>query len=111
MSTKPVTPVRIGAQRRPPAIVLIYTHGEESNDLRKRVMPLRRLGELGTEAATRKMVEAHSQYLGRADLDGAAGKLVGSLIPTPIPERTPRKPSRPHLQPAMVLPPALASRR
>ena len=64
MSTQPVCPVRIGATTRPsPALVLIYTRGLKSQDLRKRIMPLRQLGTLGVEAAARKMVEAHSEYL------------------------------------------------
>ena len=94
MSTHPVCPVRIGATTRPsPALVLIYTRGLKSQDLRKRIMPLRQLGTLGVEAAARKMVEAHSEYLSPEKISfDQIVRLVASVVqqqketPAPAPE-------------------------
>ena len=79
-----VCPIRIGAQHKPQkAIVLIYTIGEESNDIRKRVMPLRRLGVLGVDGATRKMIEAHKEYLGPEKIcHDQIAKVVSQLVDT-----------------------------
>ena len=79
---QPVCPVRIGTRTSPPALILIYTRGKRSQDLRKRMMPLRSLGELGPEAAARKMIEAHGEYLNTSKIAfEQIAKLVASLIP------------------------------
>ena len=77
-----VDPVRIGVQKKPPAIILLYTRGGSNHQLRKRVMPLRSLGEsLGAEGAVRKLVEAHSAFLSPAKVSSEQlMRLVSGLI-------------------------------
>jgi hypothetical protein len=75
MASPHIEPVRIGAQRDPPALVLIYK--QDGSKLRKRVMPLRGLITLEPGAATRKMVEAHRPFL---DLDRISSTQLTEIV-------------------------------
>ncbi|KAL1519127.1 hypothetical protein AB1Y20_003390 [Prymnesium parvum] len=63
-----ITRHRIGVQRSPPALVLFYSR-EGREGLRKRVMPVRSLDELGVHACAKLLVEAHREYLDEKAVD------------------------------------------
>jgi len=59
----PITRHKIGLQHTPPALVLYYSRDGNQGSLRKRVMPVRSVEELGAKASAKLLVEAHAEYL------------------------------------------------
>ena len=94
-----IEPVRIGAQRDPPALVLIYK--QDGSKLRKRVMPLRGLITLEPGAATRKMVEAHRPFL---DLDRISSTQLTEIVTTLVTDAA-ALPTAPPPAPSAARPP------
>ena len=83
-----VVPLRIGVSAEERAIVLFYTAttnaAEKGLKCRKRVIPIRDLGWLGTAACARSLVEVHHPFL--EEVEDQVARQAAQEVPVVLPQ-------------------------